>query len=158
MRRTWTTAFLALACLCSGNPGDSGVIRIAGDLTMKPPFELVQLSRWRDGGSLGFVFRDARAKELRFCRDGRIGSPTAGRWYLGTTHPTHQGAELVAAGSATESASVELLDRWVAQHYSPSERTTLLGEVAFDQLQKDRKRFDAWTICHLLERLKKDVG
>lgn len=130
---------------CSGRPSP---VALSSDLKLYPPFDLVELLRWRDGGSLGFTVVDARGQRLSFSLDKRIGSSTPGRWYIGATYPTHEGAELVASAGKREHALVRILDLWLSQHFTDSERSTLAAMGWSDELGRDRLRFDAWTILH----------
>lgn len=128
---------------CSSGPSP---VAVSSDLELYPPFELVQLHRWRDGGSLGFTVDDAKGQRLSFSLDGRIGSPTPGRWYIGAGHPTQEGAELVEVGGKREQALIRILDLWLSQHFSDSQRGALAATDWSDELPSDRLRFDAWTI------------
>ncbi|MFA7235443.1 MAG: hypothetical protein WC058_01150 [Phycisphaeraceae bacterium] len=131
-------------------------IEITSDIVMQPPLELVQLLRWRDGGSIGFQFEDVRGTKLSFTVDGHIGSPTPGRWDLGALYPTTNGtALLLESGGSSERALQRLLDRWLQERFSPAERSQLKTQYWVIRPDEDRLKSDAALIITLLERANK---
>ena len=129
-------------------------IRVTDSLLLQPPLTLVELRRWKDGGSLGFAIRDATDKRLSFCIDSQIESDTVGRWYLHATHPTHEGAKLVEEKNQTEHALKSALRVWVSQHYDEAEQSKLAISEWSDKIAENETLFNAWTIMKLLSRMK----
>ena len=149
--RIFTLLLVLLLCACQRT---AGPVHVTDRITLHPPLTLVELSRWRDGGSLGFHVEDAQAQQLVFSVDYRINSTTRGRWYLGAMYPTDSGAVLLDEGGRTELALRDVLRDWVNQHYGKQEQTDIASQGWNDTFQDDRIRFDAWTIMTLLTRPK----
>ncbi|NLF32817.1 MAG: hypothetical protein GX591_18255 [Planctomycetes bacterium] len=141
-------------------PGRATVVleQLSGDslrferLALIPPLRLTLLERFRDGGTLGFDMT-AGAAGLRFALDGRAGSPTRGRWYLGASHPTHDGAVLLPRDGPAEQALRRILRDWLAQHFTAAQLEQLVADRWSDRGNEDRLRSDAALIHARLENL-----
>jgi hypothetical protein len=127
-------------------------IRVDGAAALQPPLTLAELLVWRDGGSLGFVLRDATSTELRFCVAGPIPASIAGRWFIGATHPSHEGARIVDAGGDVERALKRALRAWVSQHYDRAEQEELVRSGWTEEIAQDKTRRGAWHVLRLLRR------
>jgi len=134
------------------------LIHITEAMMLHPPLELVRLTRWRDGGSLGFAFEDIRATRLEFSFDGGAHSPTRGRWYLGSLHPSHGGAMLLERAGRTEQALQQVLRHWVTQHFTPDELAQLTAQNWAARPGEDRLKSDVALVVALLERAAKPAA
>lgn len=124
-------------------------IRVTPDLTVHPPFELVQLGRWQDG-TLGFNVVDNGNRKLNFCLEPRDGSSASGRWYLGGMHFSHPGTTTVEKGTDTERALIRVLEVWVSQHFSEKEQEWMRNMPWSEELKHYPVDYNAWTILRLL--------
>ena len=127
-------------------------MRVDDSVSLQPPLTLVELLVWRDGGSLGFVLRDATSTELRCCVAGPIPADIAGRWFMGATHPLHEGARIVDAEGGVEKALKQVLQVWVSQHYDQPEQDELLRSGWTQAIAQSKTRRDAWHVLRLLRR------
>ncbi len=148
----WRVAPAALVFVFLGCQQRVGAIRVDGSVSLQPPLTLAELLVWRDGGSLGFVLRDAAGTELRFCVAGPIPASVAGRWFIGATHPSHEGARIIDAGGGVENALRRALQVWVSQHYNQAEQDELLRSGWTPEIAQDKTRREAWHVLRLLRR------
>ena len=117
-------------------------IRAAADLRLLPPVSVTHAGYYRDGGSGSVTFRDVLGRSYAICCDGRILSPTAGRWYVGT-HPTHSGARLLPADAREPGSSLVLARVWLRRSFSEDERA-LMHSSRFEPATRDEQT--AWTL------------
>lgn len=100
---------------------------------LRAPIEVKSVSLYLDGangeaGTLGVQLTDSTGMNLLFCFDGRRGSGTHSRLFLGTDHPEELGGgELVPAGDPREQEVIAILKQWLDTHYS-ADRQAFLRE------------------------------
>jgi len=92
-------------------------------ISAQPTVELVELHRWRDGGSLGFGFPHSDGQTILLALDGWLSTtPKLSHWYVGATHPEHEGARIVELGSEEEFQVLQLIDGWLSQRFSSAHK------------------------------------
>ena len=116
---------------------------------LRPPINLNELHVWRDGGSLGFKLSDADQHHISFCVDGKIGSPTAGYFFLGVTHATQNGAQKLDLGCDTEKKLVSYLEAWLATNFKPEQLLGISSTQNVGNLKQNE--FKAWHVLRLVE-------
>jgi hypothetical protein len=103
-----------------------------------PPFTIVEIDKYRDGGTTYAVLEDQNKKEMIVCFDRKIGSETHNRLYFGVRYPDLEGGELVAIGSALEKnilvALQESIDKNLQQQKDLLEKQSAI-ELAKDEVQ-----------------------
>ena len=112
------------------------------------PLKLVEINRWRDGGSLGFKISGAKNNQVSFCYNGLIGSADIGFLFVGGTHASQKNSRKVTSDKV-EHALLATLKRWVNQTIKQNRQKELQKLTIINKLSKTE--FDAWTILHFLK-------
>lgn len=113
------------------------------------PFALDEFQVWRDGGSLSFVFLCGGGEKLSFRLDGRIGSPTAGYFFL----EVNNSKEKLPLGGTKEKSLIAVLEKWLDSKFTDDDLNRISNSTDFPNMTKDE--FRAWHIKRVVDgRLK----
>jgi hypothetical protein len=117
-------AFGAASCGTEAPVPTTAEERVAAyTLGLKAPVEVVDVCRFLDGGTTGFILQDCRSKPLEGCFDGRLGMPSPKRIFLGSLRPSIRHSHSLELGSKEESAVILLLECWLER--TAEERATI---------------------------------
>ena len=112
------------------------------------PLKLVEINRWRDGGSLGFKISGAKNNQVSFCYNGQIGSADIGFLFVGGTHASQKNSRKVTS-QKVEHALMQTINIWVNQTVKKRRQKELQKLTVINKL--NRTEFNAWTILNFLK-------
>jgi hypothetical protein len=119
------------------------------EIDLKHPMILEELHVWRDGGSLGFVMKDADGKRICFCLDGNVSSTTAGFFFVNVTYPTYNGSLQLSLDGNKERKILTHLRSWLETNFDLKELDKTFRSKSVGELTRDE--FEAWHVKHLLD-------
>ena len=122
---------------------------------LKAPITLVKLDVWRDGGSLGFVIRDAIDTNLSFMVDGKIGSSTRGHFFLYTEHIDFAKGVQLDLGGEEENQIIGYLALWLDANFDRKKLDVLFSHPDFRNMPK--AEFNAYHVKHLIDNRQKMI-
>jgi hypothetical protein len=134
IRSLWVlsaSALIALGCASSYPPRP---LSTTSPRDLQAPVEVTDAVLYLDGanqegGTLGIRLTDGRGMNLLFCIDGRRGSDTRSRVFLGTRHPEdYGGGELVPKGDPREREVIIIIKQWLDAHNYDADRQAFLRQ------------------------------
>jgi|GEM_PF-4297817 len=91
-------------------------------LALAPPVYLTNITTYRDGGTLGFLFTDTKGLEITFCLDGRIGADGKGKdIYYGVSYPVEHGRKLKKGDLQAQALAILLTGFYNLKEYEQFE-------------------------------------
>lgn len=104
---------------------------------LKEPVSVVHADMFLDGATIGVVLNDAANNFFKFCLDGKMGSASAGNFFLGVNHPS-QGGIRVASGSDTENYLIKILEYWVSLNSGREESNIVMVKRILENVKARR--------------------
>ena len=107
---------------------------------------------WQDGGSIG-VEMTAENSHLKFCFDGRLGTETPCRLYVGSAHPKHRGARLLGLGSNEEDRILNTVRDHFDRLFSATKQRELIEKGSY--ALKSEEEIRGWKILRMVRELER---
>ncbi len=127
----------------------AGVKTAPESFSIKPPIKSVELSIWRDGGSIGFFMIDATGKEWKFCVNGQANTKDIGALYYGGLHPT-EASSVKAESVKLENELLNALKSYIGDHLSQGD-VEKLSNIDW-QSERTKQEKDFWHIVRFLKK------
>jgi hypothetical protein len=124
-------SMIQLTGLATARGDEAVTINLPGQtITLYPPFEVVNTTMYRDGGTIAIVIKDSKENSFPFCLDGRIKRPSPLRHvYVGAMHPGDAKAQQIPIGSDTEKTILKILTSAQISESAPNVKKDLVETV-----------------------------
>jgi hypothetical protein len=123
-------------------------------ITKQDSISVTQVRVMRDGGTVSVYLNDDVGQPLPICFNGRIGSQTRGRIYVGALQHDTPGARLVPLGDEVEHAIIKILKRCLNQEFTDREQEALArieGSGGFRDISRRDQR--GYLLIHCIRRV-----